>query len=188
MEEKIFWLRYLENGLIQSCQCISESWALSLSVFINSVTQHILRRVMVHKIMQFWLSAYEKNNLHLCDFESRSYVKTMRLSFSKALPSNSYLYEKLLGHVVTKGQHLSIDCFFLSWAMTAETFNWDLKVYASIHKLTLKNKPTVRTIHCSESEAPLYLYTLWCTYIQALFLVIAARLSSTLVQSSRERQ
>ncbi len=28
----------------------------------------------------------------------------------------------------------------------------------------------------------------WCTYIQALFLVTAARLSSTLVQSSRERQ
>ncbi len=111
---------------------------------------------------------------------------TLRLSFSKALTGNSYLCGKLLGHVVTKGQRLFNGLFPFypeQWRRKLSS-----EIWTSIHKLTLKNKPTVRTIHRSESEAPLYLYTLWCTYIQALFLVTAARLSSTLVQSSRERQ
>lgn len=84
----------------------------------------------------------------------------------------------------------SMNCIYFTWWQKCSIAFFVTKTSrnASIHKLPLKNKPTVRTIPCSESKSPLYLYTLWCTYIQALFLVTVARLSSTLVQSSRKRQ
>lgn len=124
--------------------------------------------------MQFWLSAYEK----ICVTLSHARMWKQWDSFSKALTSNSYLgnYWGMLSQKVNVFNELYPQLF------CNRDFN------ASIHKLTLKNKPNVRTIHRSDSETPLYLYTLWCAYIQALFLVTAAGLSSTLVQSSRKRQ
>lgn len=126
--------------------------------------------------MQFWLSAYEK----ICVTLSHARMWKQWDSFSKALTSNSYL-GNYWGMLSQKVNMCSMNCILSFFVIETSR-------YASIHKLTLKNKPNVRTIHRSDSETPLYLYTLWCAYIQALFLVTAAGLSSTLVQSSRKRQ
>lgn len=55
---------------------------------------------------------------------------------------------------------------FFSWAKIVEIFLVaETSRYLPIHKLTLKNKPTVRTIHCSEKwDSPIFIHTLMYIY------------------------
>lgn len=104
----------------------------------------------------------KKKNPSSVDFESRS-CENNETVILKASISNSYLHGKLFGACCHRRTNV---CSFFLGNYSGNVFgiaktSW----YLSIRKLALKNKPTVRTIQCSEKwNSPIFIHTLMNVY------------------------